>query len=295
MGRRFASMVISAALVLSAADPLAGQPLARSGDDSSRQPPAQAFEDCRGRKAGDQITHQTGQGPVAATCEDSPQGLVARPNRNRTGQDSRPPTQDSRQAGNRNQPGGQRYSLEQALSDQAQLNTMAFNGLAFLTGTFGLDTFLPPGKVSDFFGFQYMRDIDAAGAGHNTSFLTRIAHNVLSILDAGQRQRLMELAKAQEADIRRSRRDAPAAHPGLPPQPGGAAPGRNPGVEPGGGHAPLGRALRTGRHTGLRAGRGHGRDHPFAFPGAEGRPGPAQIRGLPGPGPTPPAPWTSGP
>ena len=61
------------------------------------------------------------------------------------------------------------------MSDQAQLHTIAFDGLAFLTGDFGFDTFLPPGKVSDYFGFQYMRDIDAKGGGHNTSFLTRIA------------------------------------------------------------------------------------------------------------------------
>ena len=69
---------------------------------------------------------------------------------------------------------GRQYSLEQAVSDQAQLHTIAFDGLAFLTGDFGGDTFLPPGKVSDYFGFQYMRDIDAREGGHNTSFLTRI-------------------------------------------------------------------------------------------------------------------------
>ena len=41
------------------------------------------------------------------------------------------------------------YSIEQAVSDKAQLHTIAFDGLAFLTGDFGGDTFLPPGKVSD--------------------------------------------------------------------------------------------------------------------------------------------------
>jgi len=40
--------------------------------------------------------------------------------------------------------GGGRYSIEQAVSDRAQLHTIAFDGLAFLTGDFGLDTFLPP-------------------------------------------------------------------------------------------------------------------------------------------------------
>ena len=97
----------------------------------------------------------------------------------------------------------QRYSIEQAVSDKAQLHTIAFDGLAFLTGDFGCDTFLPPGKVSDYFGFQYMRDIDAKEGGHNTSFLTRIAHNMLAVLNADQKAQLLALGKEQENDIRR--------------------------------------------------------------------------------------------
>ena len=96
-----------------------------------------------------------------------------------------------------------RYSIEQAVSDRAQLHTIAFDGLAFLTGDFGADTFLPPGKVSDYFGFQYMRDIDAKEGGHNTSFLTRIALNMLAILNDEQKGQLLALGKAQESDIRR--------------------------------------------------------------------------------------------
>ncbi len=46
-------------------------------------------------------------------------------------------------------PQGQAYTLEQAASWKAQLNTYAFSGLAFLTGTCGPDTFIPPGKVAD--------------------------------------------------------------------------------------------------------------------------------------------------
>jgi len=95
-----------------------------------------------------------------------------------------------------------RYSIEQATSDKAQLHTIAFDGLAFFTGDFAMDTFLPPGKVSDYFGFQYMRDIDAKEGGHNTSFLTRIAHNMLSILSADQEAQLLALGQAQENDIR---------------------------------------------------------------------------------------------
>ena len=105
---------------------------------------------------------------------------------------------------NQSQPSGkqagraQQYSIEQAASDQAQLHTIAFNGLAFLTGDFGADTFLPPGKVCDFSGFQYMRDIDAAQKGHNPMFLDRVAGNVLHVLTNEQRA-LFEKAAQREA------------------------------------------------------------------------------------------------
>ena len=94
-----------------------------------------------------------------------------------------------------------RYSIAQATSDRAQLNTIAFDGLAFLTGDFNCDTFLPPGKVSDFFGFQYMRDVDGAAMGHNTDFLTRIANNTLGILNDPQKALLVDLGKAQAPQI----------------------------------------------------------------------------------------------
>ncbi|MEE4216287.1 MAG: hypothetical protein V2I48_01660, partial [Xanthomonadales bacterium] len=91
----------------------------------------------------------------------------------------------------------QRYSIEQATSDRAQLHTIAFSGLAFLTGDFGASTFIPPGKVADFFGFQYMRDVDVAVKGHNPMFLNRVAGNVLLTLDNDQKAWFMETAKQQ--------------------------------------------------------------------------------------------------
>ena len=42
-------------------------------------PPPQAFEDCRGKKAGDTVQHMTREGLVAASCESTPEGLIARP------------------------------------------------------------------------------------------------------------------------------------------------------------------------------------------------------------------------
>jgi hypothetical protein len=114
----------------------------------------------------------------------------------------RPPRhekQRKREHGQRGSP--QQYSMEQAVSDQAQLHTIAFNGLAFLTGDFGADTFLPPGKVCDFFGFQYMRDIDAAHKGHNPVFLNRVAGNVLKTLNDQQRKVFENLARRQAEEL----------------------------------------------------------------------------------------------
>ncbi len=90
-----------------------------------------------------------------------------------------------------------KYTLPQAMSDQAQLSTIAFDGLAFVTGSAGADTFFPPGKVADYFGFQYMRDVDKAGFGHNTTFLPKAADNILTILTSEQKAKLVTLAKQQ--------------------------------------------------------------------------------------------------
>ncbi|MEI6533492.1 MAG: hypothetical protein WCO06_06690 [Candidatus Roizmanbacteria bacterium] len=102
--------------------------------------------------------------------------------------------------GNKNtkgEQGGSGYSIEQAISDQAQLNTLAFGGLGFLTGNTCSDSFLPPGKVADFFGFQYLRDVTQSGKGHSTDFVTNAANNVLKTLSASQKADLLTLAKIQ--------------------------------------------------------------------------------------------------
>ena len=113
------------------------------------------------------------------------------------------------QAGNdRQEPSGkkgggpQQYSISQAISDEAQLHTIAFSGLAFVTGDYGADTFLPPGKACDFFGFQYMRDIDAAQKGHNPMFLDRVAGNVLLILNDSQRALFATAARQEAVQLR---------------------------------------------------------------------------------------------
>ena len=120
-------------------------------------------------------------------------------------QDSPSPKRDDRPPPRRERPAelspSQKYSIEQAVSDKAQLHTIAFNGLAFITGDFGASTFIPPGKVCDFFGFQYMRDIDAAQKGHNPMFLNRVAGNVLQTLNATQKQKFLDLAEEQSSQL----------------------------------------------------------------------------------------------
>jgi len=95
----------------------------------------------------------------------------------------------------------QEMNLNVTLSDAAQGSTIAFDGLAFLSGDFCSSTFFPPGKVSDFFGFQYLRDNDATKMGHNTDFLTRVANNMLYVLTSSQKTQLTALAKAQVTQI----------------------------------------------------------------------------------------------
>lgn len=92
-------------------------------------------------------------------------------------------------------------NMANTLSDEAQRNTIAFDGLAFLTGSLGADSFFPPGKVADFWGFQYLRDNDLSNMGHNTDFLTKAANNMLYVLDNNQRQQLITLAKSQVSQI----------------------------------------------------------------------------------------------
>ncbi len=93
------------------------------------------------------------------------------------------------------------FNMPQTLSDGAQITTLAFSGLAMLTGNLEAQTFFPPGKVADYTGFQYLRDNDPDNMGHNTSFLTRVAYNVLSQLSDAQFAQLKELATAQMTQI----------------------------------------------------------------------------------------------
>ncbi len=126
-------------------------------------------------------------------CNAMGNGTANAPPNNGTG--NNPPPQAGNGTGNQPLPlpnngnGSQsqnQYNIEQATSDRAQLSTLSFSALAFITGDACSDSFLPPGKVADFSGFQYLRDNDPDMMGHNTEFVTMAADNVLTILDANQ-------------------------------------------------------------------------------------------------------------
>jgi len=89
------------------------------------------------------------------------------------------------------------YDMTLTLSDGAQSNTLAFDGFAMITGNLDAQSFFPPGKVADYTGFQYLRDTDPDNMGHDTDFLTRVANNVIYILNAAQMAQQITLASAQ--------------------------------------------------------------------------------------------------
>ena len=87
--------------------------------------------------------------------------------------------------------------IDQTLSDGAQSSTIAFDGFALVTGTLDAQSFFPPGKVADYWGFQYLRDNTPDGYGHDTDFLTNCSFNVLYTLTDDQFASLKALAVAQ--------------------------------------------------------------------------------------------------
>ena len=93
------------------------------------------------------------------------------------------------------------FTMAQTISDGAQRTTLAFDGLAIMTGNLDAQSFFPPGKVADYTGFQYLRDNDLDNMGHNTSFLTRVANNVIYILNDSQLTQLVALAVAQQDQV----------------------------------------------------------------------------------------------
>ncbi len=98
-------------------------------------------------------------------------------------------------------PSSAQFNMAQTVSDGAQGTTMAFSGLALMTDNLDAQSFFPPGKVADYTGFQFLRDNDPSNMGHNTSFLTRVANNVIYTLSASQLAQLSALAATQQSQI----------------------------------------------------------------------------------------------
>lgn len=159
-------------------------------------PPEAAISACTGKAIGAVCEFSDNGTTAQGVCDDKPGVLACKKNETAGGDQAASSTQTN----NQKTTGGQStYGIEQAISDQAQLNTLAFDGLGFLTGNTCSDSFLPPGKVADFFGFQYLRDLTANGKGHDTDFVTNAANNVLYTLTAAQKAKMTALAKSQSS------------------------------------------------------------------------------------------------
>lgn len=166
-----------------------------SSGDNKGLPPEAAIGACTSKAIGDTCQFSDNGNTASGTCDDKP-GVLACKKDDANGGQSHGQAGDQK-AGQSSGGGAEQYTIAQAISDNAQLNTMAFDGLGFITGNTCSDSFLPPGKVADFFGFQHLRDVTANGKGHDTDFVTNSAYNVLKTLNDSQKAKLFALAKAQ--------------------------------------------------------------------------------------------------
>ena len=189
-------------------------------------PPKEAYDACISKVVKDACNFTAAKGAETGTCQTVQNQLACvAPHGSNNGGDGGN-TQDNSQSGAQpgnnqqngtqpsltqqpgNQPnvsqpadGAQAYNIEQAISDKAQGMTISYDALAFMTGDLGADSFFPPGKVADFWGFQYLRDNDPSQMGHAGDFLTSAAMNTLNNLTADQRAELVVLAKSQTTSI----------------------------------------------------------------------------------------------
>lgn len=155
-------------------------------------PPKEAFDACTGKAENDVCNFTAARGAESGSCQmvqDQLGCVVPRGAKDDDDNGSKP------QGGQTD--GAPAYNIEQAISDKAQGMTISYDALAFMTGDLGSDSFFPPGKVADFWGFQYLRDNDPSQMGHAGDFLTSAAMNTLNNLTADQRAELVALAKSQ--------------------------------------------------------------------------------------------------
>ncbi len=157
-----------------------------------RVPPRESQDACEGKSEGSTCSFTSPKGYEAGTCAYTPDNkyFSCRPERgekgNSTASDKIPE---------------EKYSVAQATSDGAQLNTISFAAMSFMSSGICETSFLPPGKHASYFGFQYLRDVVGGPAGHGQNFVTHIANNLFYILSSQQKEILINLAKQQQEKI----------------------------------------------------------------------------------------------
>mgnify|MGYP000205619530 CR=1 FL=1 len=160
-------------------------------------PPKQSQEACKNRPEGTKCSFMGPRGNELGTCAYTPNNKYysCRPNR-----DNKQDNQYNKPNGKKRN-NGEKYSIEQAISDNAQLHTISFAAMSFMSSNLCEMSFLPPGKHASYFGFQYLRDVIGANAGHEQNFVPHVANNLLYILTNKQKAILINLAQKQQAKI----------------------------------------------------------------------------------------------
>ena len=72
------------------------------------------------------------------------------------------------------------------LTSPPEQNTFGYACLAWLTGNVCSDSFLPPGKIGELMGFQFIRDSEPNGLGHNSQFSDYISQYIFTKLTDDQ-------------------------------------------------------------------------------------------------------------
>ncbi len=159
-----------------------------------RVPPRESQDACKGKPEGSTCSFMSPKGNEDGACAYTPDNKYysCRPERG----EKRNPVVGSTGRSK------QKYSIEQATSNSAQLHTMSFAALSFMSSGICEMSFLPPGKHASYFGFQYLRDVVGGAAGHGQNFVPRVANNMLYILSSQQRMILINLAKQQQEKIK---------------------------------------------------------------------------------------------
>jgi Spy/CpxP family protein refolding chaperone len=178
----------------------ADQDNALNQPNNSGTPPLAAINACAGKNEQDSCEFTSQKGQETGVCETVQNQLACSPKHGPT-TDGQAGSDETRKGTAVPETGSAAYNIEQAISDKAQGMTIAFDALAFITGDLGSDSFFPPGKVADFWGFQYLRDNDPSQMGHAGDFLTSAALNTLNNLTESQRAELVALARSQVSAI----------------------------------------------------------------------------------------------